>query len=125
MRKHQIEAQRRFLALCLMFLMMAGAGVMLQGCAGSGLISPTTFNQSVAYADNEIAAVARSTQEQLQAGIITVDQAEKISGHLKEAAENVDQAKRLYRLGDLRTAEGMLNAANQILLELAKKGNPQ
>lgn len=92
----------------------------LAGCA----TIPQTFDQAVAHANGQITGVAKSAAQLVTAGAISPERGKEISDDLKEASRTIDRAEAAYAIGDITTADGLLRAANAILLELAKEVNP-
>lgn len=94
--------------------------VLLSGCASLGLAPATTFDERLAYAVSQNAAVRTAAANSLNAGDIQVDDARRVLKITDEVRTSLDAARLAFSAGDVSTAEGRLQLATAVLVELQK-----
>lgn len=104
----------RFLAI------YALVGLFLTGCAQLGLAPASTFEERLAYAVSQNAAVRQAAASSLEAGDIQVDDAQRILKVTDQVRDALNAAKLASGVGDTQTAEGRLQLATALLLELQR-----
>ena len=83
-----------------------------------GKASPDTPEETLAYLVATNTAIANSTREALEADRITPDTAADVLRDLDNAAAYAEEAAALLDAGDVESAEGRLQLAEQILVRL-------
>lgn len=96
-----------FLALCML----------LTACAQLGLTPAETFDQKLAYGYSTVAAVRTSSADALNAGKITVPDAQRALVVTDTARAALDAAGDANRAGDASTAIGKLTLATALLTQ--------
>lgn len=94
------------------------AFLLLAGCAQIGLAPASTFDQRLAYAVSQNAAVRRTAANSLNAGEITVEDAQFVLKTTDESRTLLDAARVASGAGDVSTAEGRLALAVNVLTQL-------
>jgi hypothetical protein len=92
--------------------------LILTGCASIGLQPAQTFDERLAYAVSQNAAVRQSAANSLDAGEIQIDDAKFVLKTTDEARALLDAAKVASGAGDVSTAEGRLGVAVSVLSQL-------
>lgn len=92
--------------------------VALTACAQLGLAPASTFDQRLAYAVSQNAAVRQAAANSLDAGEIQLQDAQFVLKTTDEARTLLDAAKLASGSGDISTAEGRLAVAVSVLTEL-------
>lgn len=92
--------------------------LLLAGCASLGLAPASTFDQRLAYAVTQNAAVRQATANALDAGDIQLADAQSVLKLTDEARTLLDAARVAAGSGDISTAEGRLSLATTILVKL-------
>lgn len=103
-------------------LLAVGIPIMtvMHGCAQIGLAQPASFDQRLAYAVSQNAAVRDAAASALEAGDIAVDDAKRVLKITDEVRTALDAARMASGTGDVSTAEGRLQLATALLVELQK-----
>lgn len=92
--------------------------LLLVGCASLGLSPASSFDQRLAYAVSQNAAVRQAAANSFEAGDIKADDAKSILKITDEARTLIDAARLAYGAGDIGTAEGRLQLATALLVKL-------
>jgi len=92
--------------------------LLLAACAQIGLAPASTFEQRLAYAVSQNAAVRQAAANSLEAGEIQLEDAQRILKLTDQVREGLDAARFAAGAGDVSTAEGRLQLATAILVEL-------
>lgn len=92
--------------------------LLLAGCASVGLAPATTFDERLAYAVSQNAAVRQAAANSLDAGEIKVEDAQYVLKTTDETRTLLDAAKAASGAGDIKTAEGRLSVAVNVLTTL-------
>lgn len=92
--------------------------LILVGCASLGLAPASTFSDRLAYSYGTHSAVLISATQSLEAGEIGSDDASRVLKIADEARTALDGAKLAAGAGDVTTAEGRLQLATSILVDL-------
>lgn len=108
MRRHPFAA---IASLYFLFLLLAG-------CASLGLAPASTFEQKLAYAVSQNAAVRTAAANALDAGDIQLADAQSVLKLTDESRTLLDAARVAAGAGDLSTAEARLGLATTILVKL-------
>jgi len=96
------------------FLLVAGCA----GCAQLGLAPADTFNERVAYSLATHTAVLQATTNALNAGSISSADGEMVAKLADESRALIDAARVVEASGDIKTANGRLLLATNILVQL-------
>lgn len=94
------------------------AFLVIAGCASLGLQPATTFDERLAYAVSQNAAVRQTAATSLDAGDIQLQDAQFVLKTTDEARTLLDAAKVASGSGDVSTAEGRLGVAVSVLSQL-------
>lgn len=94
--------------------------LLLIGCASLGLAPASTFDERLAYAVSQNAAVRTAAANSLNAGDISVDDAKRVLKITDEVRTALDAARLATNAGDVQTAEGRLQLATALLVELQR-----
>lgn len=94
--------------------------LLLIGCASLGLAPASTFDERLAYAVSQNAAVRTAAANSLNAGDISVDDAKRVLKITDEVRTALDAARLATNVGDVQTAEGRLQLATALLVELQR-----
>jgi hypothetical protein len=97
---------------------LALIGLFITGCTSLGLAPASTFEERLAYAVSQNAAVRQAAANSLEAGDITLDDARHVLKLTDEIRASLDAARLAAGVGDVSTAEGRLQLATAILLKL-------
>lgn len=92
--------------------------LLLTGCASIGLAPATTFDERLAYAVSQNAAVRQAAANSLDAGEIQLQDAQYVLKTTDETRTLLDAAKAAIGAGDIKTAEGRLSVATTVLTTL-------
>ena len=92
--------------------------LLLAGCASLGLAPASTFDQRLAYAVSQNAAVRTAAANALDAGDIQLADAQSVLKLTDEARTLLDAARVAAGAGDLSTAEARVALATTILVKL-------
>jgi hypothetical protein len=92
--------------------------LILTACASLGLAPASTFEDKLAYAVSQNAAVRHAAANALTAGDIEVSDAENVLKITDEARTLLDAARVANGIGDISTAEARLSLATTILVKL-------
>lgn len=98
-----------------LFLILAAS---MAGCASLGFEKPETFDDRLAYAVAQNAAVRKAAVNAYRSGAITQADAVKVLELTDEARTLLDAARFALTAGDLATAEARLSLATAILVRL-------
>lgn len=90
----------------------------LAACASVGLAPAQTFDERVAYAVANNAAVRQAAANALDAGDIQLQDAQYVLKTTDETRTFLDAAKAASGSGDISTAEGRLSVAVNVLSQL-------
>lgn len=96
------------------FLLLA----VLAGCASLGLAPASSFEERLAYAVSQNAAVRNAVAISLENGEIALDDAQRVLKITDEVRTALDAARLAVGVGDVSTAESRLQFATQILVNL-------
>lgn len=91
---------------------------LLTACASLGLAPASTFEERLAYAVSQNAAVRTAAAVSLERNEIALADAQRVLKITDEVRTALDAAKLASGLGDTSTAEGRLQLATAILIEL-------
>lgn len=94
------------------------AFLLLSGCASLGLAPASTFDERLAYAVSQNAAVRQTAANSLDAGEIQLQDAQFVLKTTDEARTLLDAAKAANGAGDVSTAEGRLSVGVSVLTQL-------
>lgn len=94
--------------------------LLIVGCASLGLAPASTFEERLAYAVTQNAAVRTAAANSLNAGDIGVDDAKRVLAITDQVRTALDAARLATNAGDIETAEGRLQLATALLLELQR-----
>lgn len=94
--------------------------LLIVGCASLGLAPASTFEERLAYAVSQNAAVRTAAANSLNAGDIGVDDAKRVLAITDQVRTALDAARLATNAGDIETAEGRLQLATALLLELQR-----
>jgi hypothetical protein len=92
--------------------------LLLTACASLGLAPAATFEEKLAYAVSQNAAVRQTAANSLEAGDIALADAQSVLKLTDEARTLLDAARLAAGAGDLSTAEARLGLATTILVKL-------
>ena len=101
----------RKIAIPLLFLFLAG-------CSSLGLAPPVTLEDRIAYAVTQNAAVRQAAANSLDAQEIDVEDAKRVLTITDQVRTALDAARAAAGAGDIQTAEGRLQLATSILVEI-------
>lgn len=93
---------------------------LVSACASIGLAPPSTFEDRLAYAVSQNAAVRTAAANSLKAGDISKDDAQRVLKITDEIRAALDAANLAVNTGDTSTAEGRLQLATALLVEIQK-----
>lgn len=92
--------------------------LLLTACAQLGLAPASTFEERLAYAVSQNAAVRNAAAVSLERNEIALEDAQRVLKITDEVRTALDAAKFASGAGDVSTAEGRLQLATAILIEL-------
>lgn len=92
--------------------------LLLAACAQLGLAPASTFEQRLAYAVSQNAAVRQTAAVSLEHGEISLEDAQRVLKLTDETRQALDAARVASGVGDVSTAEGRLQLATSILVNL-------
>jgi hypothetical protein len=92
--------------------------VLLTGCASIGIQPARSFDQNLAYAYSSHTAVLDAASNALEAGSLTVEDAEAVLALADQSRTLLDSARLAAGAGDVTTAEGRLALATNVLQQL-------
>lgn len=92
--------------------------LLLTACASLGLAPASSFEDKLAYAVSQNAAVRQAAANALTAGDIELSDAQNVLKITDESRSLLDAARVASGLGDLSTAEARLSLATTILVKL-------
>lgn len=92
--------------------------LILTACASLGLAPASSFEERLAYAVSQNAAVRQTAAVSVERQEITVDDARRVLKITDEVRTALDAARLAAGAGDVSTAEGRLQLATSILIEL-------
>lgn len=92
--------------------------IILSACASIGLAPPTTFEDRLAYAVSQNAAVRQAAANSYDAREISQDDARRVLAITDQVRSALDAARIASEAGDPKTAEGRLQLATTILVEI-------
>lgn len=87
------------------------------GCAGIGVVSPTTFNEKLAVAYGTVTEIGVTTSTLLKAGKIKSDDAQNVHDQAVHAKTGLDIARSMSSI-DITSASGKLEAIRTVLTAL-------
>lgn len=96
------------------------AFLLLAGCATLGFEAPQSFDERLAYAVTQNAAARNAATAALDAGDIQLADAQFVLKETDNGRTFLDAAKVASGSGDVKTAEGRLTLAANVLTELQK-----
>jgi hypothetical protein len=88
------------------------------GCASFGIQPARSFDQNLAYAYSSHTAVLEAASNALEAGSLTVEDAEAVLALADQSRVLLDSARLAAGAGDVTTAEGRLALATNVLQQL-------
>lgn len=91
---------------------------LLTACASLGLAPASSFDERLAYAVSQNAAVRETAAVSLERKEISVDDARRVLKITDEVRTALDAARLAAGSGDVSTAEGRLQLATSILINL-------
>lgn len=89
--------------------------LLLAACAQLGLEAPQTFEERLAYAYSQNAAIRTSAAQALKAGTITKSDAQQVLTTTDTARAALDESRKFQVAGDTSTALGKLTMASSLL----------
>lgn len=89
--------------------------VLLAACTQLGLQQPQTFDERLAYAYSQNAAIRTSAAQALKAGTITKSDAQQVLTTTDTARSALDESRKFQVAGDTSTALGKLTMAASLL----------
>lgn len=92
--------------------------LLLTACAELGLAPASTFEERLAYAVSQNAAVRDAAAVSLERNEIALEDAQRVLKITDEVRTALDAAKFAANAGDPQTAEGRLQLATAILVEI-------
>jgi hypothetical protein len=92
--------------------------LLLTACASLGLAPASTFEERLAYAVSQNAAVRNAAAASLERNEIALEDAQRVLKITDEVRTALDAARLASGAGDVSTAEGRLQLATAILIEL-------
>jgi hypothetical protein len=92
--------------------------LLLTGCAQLGLAPASSFEERLAYAVSQNAAVRQTAAVSLENGEIALEDAQRVLKLTDEVRTALDAARLAVGAGDVSTAEGRLQLATSILVNL-------
>lgn len=92
--------------------------LVVTGCASFGIQPARSFDQNLAYAYSSHTAVLDSAANALEAGSLTVEDAEAVLALADQSRVLLDSARLAAGAGDVTTAEGRLALATNVLQQL-------
>ena len=92
--------------------------LLLTACASLGLAPASTFEERLAYAVSQNAAVRNAAAASLERNEIALEDAQRVLKITDEVRTALDAARLASGAGDGSTAEGRLQLATAILIEL-------
>lgn len=101
---------RKFAFLPLLFILTA--------CASLGLAPASTFEERLAYAVSQNAAVRNTAAVSLERNELSLEDAQRVLKITDEVRTALDAARLAAGAGDVSTAEGRLQLATSILVNL-------
>lgn len=103
-----MQHARHYLSLLILAFVLAA-------CQQLGLAEPQTFDERLAYAYSNNAAIRKSAADALTAKTITASDAKQVLTTTDTAREALDQARGFQQAGDTSTALGKLQLATSLL----------
>lgn len=100
------------------FVVFLCLALALGACASLGLAPASSFEDKLAYAVTQNAAVRTAAASSLDHGDIAVEDAKAVMKITDEVRGLIDAARVASGAGDLSTAEARLSLATQILVKL-------
>lgn len=91
---------------------------LLTACASLGLAPASSFEERLAYAVSQNAAVRETAAVSVERGELSVDDAKRVLKISDEVRTSLDAARLAVGAGDVSTAEGRLQLATSILVNL-------
>jgi hypothetical protein len=92
--------------------------LILTACASLGLAPASTFEERLAYAVSQNAAVREAAAVSVERKELSVDDAKRVLKITDEVRTALDAARLAAGAGDVSTAEGRLQLATSILVNL-------
>lgn len=92
--------------------------LILTACSSIGLAPASSFEERIAYAVSQNAAVREAAAVSVERNEITVDDAKRVLKITDEVRTALDAARLAAGAGDVSTAEGRLQLATSILVNL-------
>jgi hypothetical protein len=92
--------------------------LLLAGCAQLGLAPASSFDDRLAYAVAQNAAVRKTAAVSLEHGEISLEDAQYVLKLTDESRKLLDAARLASGVGDISTAEGRLSVAVSVLTNL-------
>ena len=92
--------------------------LILTACASLGLAPASTFEERLAYAVSQNAAVREAAAVSVERKELSVDDAKRVLKITDEIRATLDAARLASSAGDVSTAEGRLQLATSILVNL-------
>lgn len=92
--------------------------LILAACASLGLAPASSFEERLAYAVSQNAAVRSAAAVSLEKGEIALEDAQRVLKITDEVRAALDAARLAAGAGDVGTAEGRLQLAAAILIEV-------
>ena len=92
--------------------------LLLAGCASLGLAPASSFEDRLAYAVSQNAAVRKTAAVSLENGEIALEDAQRVLKLTDEVRTALDAARLASGAGDISTAEGRLQLATSVLVNL-------
>lgn len=92
--------------------------LILTACASLGLAPASSFEERLAYAVSQNAAVRNAAAVSLEHNEIALEDAQRVLKITDEVRTALDAARLAAGAGDVSTAEGRLQLATAILIEL-------
>jgi hypothetical protein len=102
----------------LLALAVPSVALLAGGCSTFGVQPARSFDQQLAYAYSTHTAVLDSAANALEAGSLTVEDAEAVLAMADQSRVLLDSARLAAGAGDVTTAEGRLALATNVLQQL-------
>jgi hypothetical protein len=92
--------------------------MLVSACASLGLAPASSFDERLAYAVSQNAAVRQTAAVSLEHGEISLEDAQYVLKLTDESRKLLDAARLASGVGDISTAEGRLSVAVSVLTNL-------
>lgn len=122
--RDRIETMARFGTRALLVLMVLTVAMLAAACVH--LVAPRNTADSLAYAEGQVQALARSCTTLNDERRITLEQAVRCRGASDQAFAAIDIGRTAARAGDITKADAQLQLVRGLLVELERiTGGPK